>query len=240
MEKMKIEIWSDIACPYCYIGKRKLENALSKFPQKDEVEIIWHCYELNPDMPKKAPLRPFVERYSEAFGVSIEEAQKSFDEITAWAKESGLDYHFDKLVAANTSDALRLVKLANVFGLAGECEEILFRSYFTDGLDISNREVLIKLGTQIGISEKRISNMLDGNAYFDELKKDKEYSENELGLEFIPFYLINKKHIIQGSIPENDYLEVLEKAYSEWKNGENWNDDEIISGKSCSIDGVCS
>ena len=238
---MKIEIWSDIACPYCYIGKRKLENALNKFPHKNEVEIVWHSYELNPDMPKKAPAGRFVERFSKAFDISQEEAQRQFDEITALAKKVGLTYNFDKLIAANTSDALRLVKLANVFDLANECEEVLFKAYFTDGLDISNREVLIKLGTQIGLNEKRITNILDGGSYYEEIKKDKEYADKELNLEYIPFYLINGRHIIQGSLSEDEYLNIIENAYLEWTSGKTWEEgDNIMGGKSCSTDGVCS
>lgn len=241
MDKMKIEIWSDIACPYCYIGKRKLENALNKFEHKDEVEIVWHSYELNPDMPKKALHEPFAEHFSKAHNMSIEDTQRKFDEITQIAKETGLNYNFGKVVAANTSDALRLVKLANTFDLADECEEVLFKAYFVEGQDISDRDTLMRLGKEIGLNEKRISNMLDGNVYFDEIKKDIEYSENELKLEFIPFYLINGKHAIQGSIAENIYLEVIEKAYEEWKTGEIVNEHEnIVGGKSCSVDGVCS
>jgi len=241
MDKMKIEIWSDIACPYCYIGKRRLEKALDKFAHKDEVEIIWHSYELNPETPKKAPREPFIERLSKFQGKSTDEIRKQFDEITEIAKEVGLNYNFDKLIAANTSDALRLVKLANTFDRANECEEVLFNAYFVEGLDVSDRDTLIKLGEGIGLNEKRISNMLDGNAYFDEIKKDKEFSDYKLKLEYIPFYLINDKHTIQGSIAEDVYLQVIENAYQEWKSGKTVNEqNNIIGGKSCSIDGVCS
>lgn len=238
---MKIEIWSDIACPYCYIGKRKMENALNKFPHKSEVKIVWHSYQLDPDIPKKAPDKPFVKCFAEHLDVDQEKAQQNLDEVTDIARKTGLEYCFDKAIAANTADALRLVKLANVFDRANECEEILFKAYFTDGLDVSDRNVLIKLGTQIGLNEKRIVNILDGNSYYEELQKDKEYAENELNLEYIPFYLINGRHIIQGSLSEDDYFNIIEKAYLEWESGKTWEDgDNITGGKSCSIDGVCS
>lgn len=238
---MKIEIWSDIACPYCYIGKRKMENALDKFPHKNKVEIVWHSYQLDPDMPKKAPDRPFVEYFAGHLDINREKAQQKLDEVTSIAQISGLEYRFDKAIAANTADALRLVKLANVFELANECEEVLFKAYFTDGLDISDHDVLIKLGTQIGLNEKRIVNILNGNSYYEELQKDKEYAENELNLEYIPFYRINGRHVIQGSLSEDDYLNIIEKAYLEWESGKNWGEgDNITGGRSCSIDGVCS
>lgn len=241
MDKMKIEIWSDIACPYCYIGKRKLETALNQFPNKDKVELVWHSYELNPSLPKKALETPFYIYFSENHGVSQDEAKASLQGIIDLAKETGLNYDFDNLVVANTSDALRLVKLAKETGVATEAEEVLFSAYFVEGKDISDRSLLVKLGVQIGLREKQIIEMLDSDKYITEIANDITYSENELNLEYIPFYLFNNKHIIQGSIPSDEYLEVLTKAYAEWeKDGISTERGDIISGQSCSIDGVCS
>lgn len=109
---MKVEIWSDIACPYCYIGKRKFENALAKFPHANEIELVWHSYELNPDLPKRSSGKSYYEYYAEIHQSTVEEAKAYLQELVDLAKEVGLDYHFEKLVVANTSDALRLVKLA--------------------------------------------------------------------------------------------------------------------------------
>ncbi len=240
MKKMKIAIWSDIACPYCYIGKRKLEIALDKFPHKDNIELEWHSYELDPELPKKASDQTIYSYFAKKFNVSEEEARISEGKVAELAKEVGLNYDFDKLIVANTSDALRLVKLANESGLATEAEEVLFDAYFVKGLDISNQNVLVQLGTQIGLKEANILSLLSSDKYIADIKKNIEYSENEYDLEYIPFYVFNNKQIVQGSIASEKYLEVLNEAYKEWESGISSGNGEIISGQSCSIDGVCS
>lgn len=240
MEKMKIAIWSDIACPYCYIGKRKLEIALDKFPHKDNIDLEWHSYELDPELPKKATDQTIYSYFAQKFDMSEEEARVSEGKVAELAKEVGLNYDFDKLIVANTSDALRLVKLANESGLATEAEEILFDAYFVKGLDISSQNVLVQLGTQTGLKEADILSLLSSDKYIADIKKDIEYSENEYDLEYIPFYIFNNRQIVQGSIASEKYLEVLNEAYKEWKSGISSGNGEIISGQSCSIDGVCS
>lgn len=241
MDKMKIDIWSDIACPYCYIGKRKLEMALAQFPYRDNVELVWHSYELDPNLPKEALESKIYGYFSMKYGMSVNEAHEAMKKTAALAKEVGLDYDFDNLVVANTSDALRLVKLAKESSLATQAEEVLFDAYFVKGKDISDRNTLIELGAAIGLQEGDILAMLDSDKYLAEIKKDIEYSENELNLEYIPFYLFNNKEIVEGSIAVDKYLDVLNKAYAEWKqNGISSGKGEIISGQSCSIDGVCS
>lgn len=237
---MKIAIWSDIACPYCYIGKRKLEIALDQFPHKNNIELEWHSYELDPELPKKASDQTIYSYFAKKFDMSEEEARISEGKVAELAKEVGLNYDFDRLIVANTSDALRLVKLANESGLATEAEEILFDAYFVKGLDISNQNVLVQLGTQIGLKEADILSLLSSDKYIADIKKDIEYSENEYDLEYIPFYIFNNNQIVQGSIASEKYLEVLNEAYKEWESGISSGNGEIISGQSCSIDGVCS
>jgi len=241
MEKMKIEIWSDIACPYCYIGKRMMEKALSRFPNRDEVELVWHSYELNPDLPKKPLSESIYEFMANQYGVSIDKQKKTMQGIADLAKSCGLEYNFDKRLVTNTSDALRLVKLANKYNLADEAEEILFKAYFTDGKDVSDRTVLVELGRSIGIDEKEINSMLNSDQFIAEIKEDIRYSEEALDLQYIPFYLFNNKNVIQGSLTVEEYSEVLDKSYQDWKqNGISSDGGDRITGKACSIDGTCS
>lgn len=241
MDKMKITIWSDIACPYCYIGKRKLEKALEQFPHKDDIELEWRSYELDPDLPKESLESKIYGYFADKYNMSVNEAHETMANTASLAKEVGLNYDFDNLIVANTNDALRLVKLANESGLANEAEEVLFDAYFVKGLDISDKETLVKLGTQIGLKENDILALLAGDKYIADIAKDVEYSENEYNLEYIPFYIFNNKQIVQGSIPSEKYLEVLNNSYKEWKeNGISSGTAEIITGQSCSIDGVCS
>jgi len=241
MDKMKIEIWSDIACPYCYIGKRKLDNALEKFPHKDKIELVWHSYELDPALHEKALDISIYSYFAEKYGMSEEEARDTQCKVAAIAKEVGLDYHFDNLVVANTSGALRMVKLAKEYNLATETEEALFDAYFVKGKDVSDKQVLVQLGVGVGLRELDVVAMLDSDKYLDEIKNDIDYSENQLNLEYIPFYVFNERQRVEGSIAVEKYLEILEEAYSEWeKGGISSGTGEIISGQSCSIDGVCS
>jgi len=239
---MKIEIWSDIACPYCYIGKRKLEKALDKFPHKDNIELVWHSYELDPDLPKKASDISIYSYFAKKYDMAEEEARITQNKVAGIAKGVGLDYDFDNLIVANTSDALRLVKLAKeLYNLSTEAEEILFDAYFVKGRDISDRRVLIELGAIIGIKDEVTAGMLNSDKYIKDIKEDIEYSENILNLEYIPFYIFNNKQKVEGSIAVEKYLEILEESYADWeKNGISSGDGEIISGQSCSIDGICS
>lgn len=244
-EKMKIEIWSDIACPYCYIGKKKLEKALLQFDESDNISIIWRSYELEPDLPKGKQDKNYFEHLAEIKGVSVEEAQKSFNDIAAQAKEEGLVFNPQKIITTNTHDALRLIKLANKYNLGSEAEEILFKAYFTDGEDISDKNTLIRLFTQLSIAKAEIERSIDSFEYSEEVKNDITTAEEKLHLEFIPFYLLNNKYKIQGSISTENYIEIIQEAYTDWlENGSHEeitdNENNITTGKSCSIDGTCS
>lgn len=242
MEKMKVEIWSDIACPYCYIGKRKFEKALAKFPHADEIELVWHSYELNPDLPKRPLGQSFYEYFAGLHHSTVDEAKADLQGLVDLAKEVGLDYHFEKLVVANTSDALRLVKLAKKYKLSDQAEEVLFKAYFVDGEDISDKATLVRLGTGIGLPEDDIMTLLNGDEFVVDIEADIRFSEDELDLEYIPFYLFNGRDIIQGSLADEEYAEVLTKSYDFWKqNGASkGGGGERHKGRACSPDGTCS
>lgn len=238
---MLVEIWSDIACPYCYIGKRKFEKAMASFAHRDEVDVEWHSYELNPDLPKQALNISYVDYMSKDHGMSVEEVKGFMESLKALGKEQGIDFDFDNLIVANTSDALRLVKLAKESNLADEAEEVLFEAYFEKGRDISSRAVLVELGQKIGLNAQAIESMLDSDRYLEQIEKDIEYSENGLNLEYIPFYYFNNKHIIQGALEVKDYTDMLEQSFAEWKeNGKGTGGGEKRNGRACSADGVCS
>lgn len=239
MNKMRIEIWSDIACPFCYIGKRKLEMALDKFEHKDKVELIWHSYQLDPSLPKKDLGVSIYEYMAKYLNVSIEEAKAKQKGLADIAKTVKLNYDFDKLVVTNTGDALRLAKLAAESGVATEAEEAIFEAYFVDGKNISDRSTLIQLGEKVGLKKADIEAMLDSEKYYDQIKQDLKYANEELKLEFIPYYRLNNNQTIQGSIEVDDYLKALNQAFADWESGKA-SDSDVITGQSCSIDGVCS
>lgn len=239
MNKMQIEIWSDIACPFCFIGKRKLEMALNQFEHKDKVELVWYSYELDPSLAKEPVGVSFYEYFANKYNISVEAARGKQSKVIEMAAEVGLKYNYDNLIITNTSDALRLVKLAAKHDLATEAEEVLFSAYFEQGKDISSKETLITLGTSIGLEATEISQMLDSDKYYDKIKKDTERADEKFNLQYIPFYRLNYNQIIQGSIPVEDYLKAITQAYSDWERGSTSSGD-TITGQSCSIDGVCS
>lgn len=243
MDKMKIEIWSDIACPYCYIGKRKMDKALSELSFADEIELIWHSYVLDPDLPKGNYGKSIYKYMAESQGKTEEEVRKSHESVLSLAKEQGLNYNFDKLVVTNTVDALRLVKLANKYDQATQAEEALFEAYFCDGEDISDLNTLIFIGTKIGIPDGDTLRCLSSFEYSEEIQNDVYRADEELKLDYIPYYLLNNKFTLQGSVPVSEYVDIIRKAYDDWKiNGvsDGTSKTDIVGGKSCSIDGTCS
>lgn len=241
MQKMLIEIWSDIACPYCYIGKRRLEEALCRFPHSDKVDIVWHSYELNPDLPLKPINKSIYEFIASQYNITAEQQKENMDKIASIGKSVSLDFDFDKVVVANTSLALQLVKLAARHNLANEAEEALFEAYFSLGKDISDKDILMNIANHLGLPEAETFDLLEkGNLYEKEVKEDTLYSEKELNLEYIPFYRFNGQFFIQGSVTIEEYLDILNKAYNSWIENKTPSDgNNSIQGKACSIDGVC-
>lgn len=236
MGKMKIEIWSDIACPYCYIGKRKLEKALQQFEHADKIDIKWRSYQLDPSLQKGKTDISYIQNISDKTGRSLADIEKSIKRIEDIASTVGLKYDFEKIIITNTSDALRLVKLAAQNGLASEMEEALFSAYFIEGKCVSDPEVLISIGTKMGLDEKRINIMLKSEEFKDSLISEKEDVKLKYELHYIPFYLINKSHILQGSIEVQTYIDTIREAYKEWEKGTK-SEGSSYSGQACSIDG---
>jgi predicted DsbA family dithiol-disulfide isomerase len=149
---MKVEIWSDVMCPFCYIGKRKFEKALDQFPQKEKIQVEWKSFQLNPQM-KTEPGKSINDYLAEVKGWTPDYAQQVNDHVTGLASEVGLEYNMDKAVVANSFDAHRFVQFAKTKGLGDAAEEQLFKAYFTDGKDTSNLDTLVELGSEIGLDD---------------------------------------------------------------------------------------
>lgn len=213
---MKVEIWSDIACPFCYIGKRRFEMAMKRFEHQDEVEVIWHSYQLDPGM-KHIPGANIDQVLAEKKGWSPEQAKEMNAHVVKMAKESGLNYDMDKVVPANTFDAHRLTHLAKKHGLQDKAEERLFAAYFIEGKNISDHNVLAGLGKEIGLDEAEVKSMLGSDQYKSEVQEDIEEADL-LRIRGVPFFVINRKYGVSGAQPETTFLQALETAYSEIKN----------------------
>ncbi|NLZ95051.1 MAG: DsbA family oxidoreductase [Bacteroidales bacterium] len=238
--KMKIEVWSDIMCPYCYIGKLHYEKALEQFEYKDQIELEWKGFLLNPDLPDKGNGIPIMDYLHNTVGVSEEDTKKMNDHIAELAKENGVKSNLSNAIAANTLDAHRLIKLAATKGLDSRVMLLLSKAYFEEAKDYSDHKVLTEIGTTAGLKKKEIENLLGNDDYAYEVKQDIQEANN-LGFDTVPTFLFNRKHALVGSQPVGAFLKTLQKSFLKWqKQDRNQNEDvDITEGKSCSPDGTC-
>ncbi|MCR9083774.1 MAG: DsbA family oxidoreductase, partial [Cyclobacteriaceae bacterium] len=188
---MKIEIWSDVVCPFCYIGKRKLEKALDKFPLKDQVEIEWKSFQLNPE-EKTNPSINTLEHLAQSKGWSMDQTREITSNVVEMAKEQGLVFDFEKAKVANTKNAHRLIHFAKQQGKGGEMKERLLKAYFSDGENVDDPNTLIKLGAEIGLNESEIKSMLASNQFDDAVDQD-IYESRLIGVRGVPFFVLDRK-----------------------------------------------
>lgn len=214
--KMKIEIWSDVVCPFCYIGKRKFEVALSDFKHANELEIIWKSYQLSPQM-KTVPGKSIHQYLSEHKRISLEEATTLNNQVADWARQAGLQYNFDKAIPANTFMAHRFSHLARAQGVQNEAEEKLFSTYFTEGKNIDDVDTLAQIGAEIGIDAGLVKSTLKSDEYAEAVRNDIQEAYR-LGLRGVPFFVFDRKYSVSGAQDSIVFLNTLEKAYESWRN----------------------
>jgi len=212
---MKIEIWSDVVCPFCYIGKRKFEEALSAFKYKDEVEVIWHSFQLAPDA-EYVPGKTLNQMLAERKGISLEKANEMNEYVANVAAEVGLEFNLDKAIPVNTFDAHRLIHLAAKHGLQNKAKERLLHAYFTEGLNVSDHGTLLQLAKEIGLDGTEVKAMLVSDAMANEVKADIREA-NALQIQGVPFFVFNRKYAISGAQSPETFFTGLEKSHEEWK-----------------------
>ncbi len=207
---MKVEIWSDVMCPFCYIGKRRFENALEQFPGKEHVEIEWKSFQLNPDM-KTDPSKSINDFLAEHKGISVAQAKQMNDRVTAMAAEVGLQYDFDKAIAANSFDAHRLSHFAKRYGKQDAVEEALFKAYFTEGKNTADHETLVALAAEAGLNADETRAMLSGTDFADAVNND-IYEAQQVGARGVPFFVFDNTYAVSGAQPSELFLQMLKKA----------------------------
>ena len=234
---MKVEIWSDIMCPFCYIGKRKFEAALERFPQKDKIQVEWKSFQLMPGLQTDASVK--LDRFlADEKGISLQEARAMNNYVSQMAKGTGLDYNLDRAIPANTIKAHRFAHYAKALGKQNEAKEQLFNAYFMEGENIDNIETLIELGENIGLDGKEIRIVLENNHYADEVQTDL-YQAHLAGVSGVPYFVFNKKLAVSGAKEADTFLEALNKTFEEWSENNIEKKMDIIDGQSCSTDGIC-
>lgn len=213
---MKIDIWSDIVCPFCYIGKRRLEHAISQFEHRDKVEIIWHSFRLDPGAEPKVG-KDVYDYLAERKGQSRDWSLEAHKQVTQMAADAGLTYNFDIAVVANTLDAHRLIHMAQKKGKGNEAEERLFKGYFTEGKNIGDHSTLIQLGKELGLEETSVKEMLESGAYANDVRNDIIQAQR-IGIRGVPFFIINEKYGVSGAQYSENFLKILQQAWEERKN----------------------
>ena len=212
---MKVEIWSDVVCPFCYIGKRKFENALQGFAHRDEVEVVWHSFELTPDF-QPVPGESIHESLAKKKGVSAEEGRNMSDYMTEAAKEVGLAYRFDKTIPANTFLAHQLIHLGAHHGRQDATKERLLAAYYLEGRNVGDLDTLVQLGTEVGLDAAESRAALTAGTYADAVRLD-EYHAQQIGVRGVPFFVFEDKYAVSGAQPSELFAEVLEKVYEEFR-----------------------
>lgn len=214
-DKIQVEIWSDVMCPFCYIGKRQFEAALAGFAEKDLVEVTWRSYQLDPKL-KAATGQTLYEYLAQRKGMSVEQSRQMHDQVTQSAANVGLEYRFDRAVVNNSHAAHRLIQVAKVHGRGDALEEALFRSYFTEGKDIGDRGVLESLAVAVGLTAVQAAEAFDDPTGEWGRKVDDEASEaHALGSTGVPFFVFQRQYAMTGAQGESTFRKVLEKVARE-------------------------
>jgi len=210
---LKVEVWSDYVCPFCYIGKRRFEAALQQFSNKDAVEVVYKSFELDPHAKRDG--NPSVyEMLAAKYGMSREQAIANTNQIAQQAKSLGLDYYFDRTIQTNTFDAHRLSHFAATKGKLAQMTERLLKAHFTDTLHIGHHDTLADLAAEVGLDRAEALRVLTNGDYADEVRAD-EQEAGRIGVRGVPFFVINRKYAMSGAQPSEVFLEALQKAWDE-------------------------
>ena len=207
---MKVEIWSDVVCPWCYIGKRRFETALDRFEDADGVEVTWRSFQLNPDYPAGA--RETHDAYlAHKLGVSPAQVEQLNDRVVALAAAEGLDYHFETYVTVNTFDAHRVTHLAKALGLGLPIHERFLRAQLVEGEILDDPDTLVRLAAEVGVPEAETRRVLLSDAYAAEVRADIDEAR-AIGVNGVPFFVIDRRYGISGAQPAELFLEALQAA----------------------------
>ncbi|MBM7566903.1 DsbA family oxidoreductase [Paenibacillus sacheonensis] len=212
---MKVEVWSDIACPFCYIGKRRFEAGLAKFAHKEEIEVVYRSFQLDPNA-EKDPEQDAYGLVAKKYGISREQSEAMHENLVQQAAELGLTYNFEHAHPANSLDAHRLIHYAGRFGKRTEAAELLFKAYFTDSKRIGRMETLIDIAAELGLDPKEAEAVLSSDEFTEEVQAECREA-SQLGANGVPFYVINRKYAVAGAQPSEVFLDVLNTCWEEEK-----------------------
>lgn len=209
---MRIEVWTDVVCPFCYVGKRELANALSDFEHADQVEVVWKAFELDPNASANG--QDATQHLMDKYGLSAAQSAAQNDQLATRAAEVGLNFNWRESKVTNTLDAHRLVKLAETQGLGGVATDRVMKAFFTDGSLVSDHEVLTRLGGEIGLQEDRVREVLEGVEFIEEVHRDEQEAAG-YGISGVPFFVFEGQWAINGAQPAELFSEALDEVWQE-------------------------
>jgi|TARA_B110000879_G_scaffold96572_1_gene131771 predicted DsbA family dithiol-disulfide isomerase len=214
-ETVKIEIWSDVVCPFCFVGKRKLEQAIKNQNAEDKVEIIWHSFQLDPDFPKDKAY-PSAQYLSERKGYPIDQVKAMSNQLAENGKGYGIDFKFDKALTFNTFNAHRLIQWSKTENKSDALKEALMVAYFTNGTNLTEEENLLAVVKSVGLSAEKAKSILASDEYSEEVRMD-IYQAHQLNVRGVPYFLINEKTAISGAQADEVFESALKAELSEAK-----------------------
>jgi predicted DsbA family dithiol-disulfide isomerase len=208
---VQVEVWSDVVCPWCYIGKRRLEKAIAQFEHADEVEVVWRSFQLDPTHPKGSR-GPVYQMLAEKYGGSAAQVRAMTERVKTLAADEGLAYDFDRAIAVNTMDSHRLIHLAQTHGLGAQMHERLLRAHLIEGETVDDVETLVRLAAEVGVPEEESRRVLAGDEYTREVVADGREAQS-LGGTGVPFVVLDRAYGVSGAQPVETFLSALRTAY---------------------------
>ena len=235
MKKLRVDVWSDIACPWCYVGKRRLEAALARFPHRENVEVVWRAFELDPNAKRVLDSDiHYAERLAKKYGASVPQAEGMIKRMVDVAADDGLDFHFEKIRPGNTLDAHRVLHLAAERGVQDAVKERLLRAYMTEGEAIGDRDTLARLAGEAGLDAGEVRAMLETDTFTREVRAD-EAEARAIGISGVPFFAFAGRYGVSGAQPADVLERVLEEAWAETP--ETTESEAFAEGAACGPDG---
>jgi predicted DsbA family dithiol-disulfide isomerase len=210
---MRVEIWSDIACPWCYVGKRRFERALGSFSHRDDVEVVWRSFELDPSAPRRHA-EPQAELLARKYRMPLAQAEAMNARMTGEARREGLEFRMDRVQVGNTFDAHRLIHFAAEAGKREAVVERLFAGYLTHGEALGDRDGLVAIAGETGLDPDAARAMLESDRFADAVRAD-EARAHAFGITGVPFFAIDERYGVSGAQPPEVILDALRQAWSE-------------------------
>jgi predicted DsbA family dithiol-disulfide isomerase len=210
---VQVEIWSDVVCPWCYLGKRRFERALEAFDHRDDVTVTYRSFELDPSAAR-GRTTPTIDLLSSKYGMTAQQAREAQQQMEQRAAEDGLEFHMEGLQSGNTRDAHRLLHLAKARHRQPEMMERLHRAYFSEQASIFDPGPLTDLAAQVGLDRDEVGRVLAGDDYADAVDAD-EATARSLGATGVPFFVIDRRYGISGAQPAEAILQTLDRAWAD-------------------------